>query len=197
MSIRRRTFLQWLAGWTGAAKAQESASSADSSATAYRVQTADLLAEISDQGRILRLKLGPKTVEIPLRACTVLAGCRTDGAVAHRAVNGGAEFVRKLIHEPTGERCQMMERFLPTPTSIRWTVEIEAAGALWTTAIETQAALLRPAKAKFWTAWDHRAGACIGTTLYYRPGLQMPLIVTVSRTCGTATNLRFAYPSPP
>ncbi|HLJ16226.1 MAG TPA: chitobiase/beta-hexosaminidase C-terminal domain-containing protein [Bryobacteraceae bacterium] len=154
-TIWRRGFLQWLAGWAGAVKAQENAPPSDTSDALYRIQSHNLVAELSAQGRILRLRLGPQAVEIPFRAGTVLADCQTDGAVRHSAIGKGAEFIRPLIHEPTGQRCEVIERFQPAETSVRWTVEIRASGEPWTTPIETQAALLNPSKARFWTTWDN------------------------------------------
>lgn len=158
--ISRRTCFKWLLGCFGAkAFAQEApvafqAASSDSSKIAATVFAHDLWLGLSDQGHVLRLKLGPKQTEAPVRLCTVLANCSREGQPNTRSLDGGgAEFTTAWVHENTRDRCRLTERFLPMATSIRWEIEVLGSGAPWSTKIETQLAWLDGLSAQLWTAW--------------------------------------------
>jgi hypothetical protein len=66
---------------------------------------------------------------------------------------GGIEFTREMAHS-AGEKCRVIERFVPTRSSIRWEVEILGNGAPWTTPISFRLRWPKPSDARFWAPWD-------------------------------------------
>jgi hypothetical protein len=131
----------------------------DPSPVEYEVSARDLSVGITGSGHILALKLGPNKTNLPFHACTYLASCTPEGTVAHRTLDsGGLEFSRTYVHEGIRSRCTVVDRFMPTKSSIRWEVEIVGSGDPWTTPIETQLSCLNPTKLSFWTAWDGPPG---------------------------------------
>lgn len=133
----------------------EKAASTDPSPVEFEVQSKGLQLGLTSYGHIIRLALGEASVRIPFHACTVLAGCRAGKFSSKRlADRNGIEITRTYEHTNSSNHCTVTERFFPTPSSIRWEIEILGAGRPWTTPIETQMAWLDPRNAVFWTAWD-------------------------------------------
>jgi hypothetical protein len=120
----------------------------------FAVSSPALTVELSSQGEIVGVfgKV-PKWHRV-LEGGVGLARCTNSGAVTvQKLSDGGAEFSRQVVHSPTGNRATLVERFRPTPDSVRWEVEIRGHGAPWTTGIEAR--LWWPARdtTRFWTAW--------------------------------------------
>ena len=85
---------------------------------------------------------------------TVLGGCTVQGPVTRKSLAGGVEFRREWVQNSSGHRVSVTERFLPTPSSVRWEEELSTGTDPWTTAIETQLQYPGSAGVKFWTAWS-------------------------------------------
>jgi hypothetical protein len=169
MNLSRRTIIQWLAALAAyPAGAQEAvsgdkAAASDPSVIKHHLEAANLSISLTDQGHILRLKLGHEGFELPFHACTVLGDCRASGDATPRLLpGGGIEFSRLYTHEETHDQCTVVDRFVPTSSSIRWEVEIRGSGSPWSTPIQTQLAWLDASAATFWTAWDSAPGAKAG-----------------------------------
>ena len=164
-AFTRRKLLQWLgAAAAYRAVAQEApkgltSGMSDPSALEYEVSARDLTVGITGQGHILALKLGFNKADIPFHACTVLDSCIQKGSAAHHSLDsGGVEFSRTYVQERTAFQCTVVDRFIPTKSSIRWEVEIVGSESPWSTPIETQLSWLSPSRLSFWTAWDTPPG---------------------------------------
>lgn len=123
------------------------------------VSSGNLSIELSPDGRIVGLILPASGIRRALKGETRLAGCTVQGPVASRqTADGGAEF-EKMLAAGNGASCRLIERFRPTPGSLRWEIEIEGTSGPWSTAIETAITYPEPWRAKFWTPWgDSRQG---------------------------------------
>jgi hypothetical protein len=121
----------------------------------------DLTVRVSDAARIVEMTIGKQRLSRAVSAETRLAGCRQEGAVAVRKLDGGGmEFTRSLVSENPPRKCTLVERFTPTRDSIRWEIEICGPGEPWTTAISTQLRYPHPESCSFWTVWsdpEHRS----------------------------------------
>ena len=164
--VTRRKLLQWLGAVASfPAVAQEvpkglTANMSDQNALQYEVSSRDISVGIAGSGHILALKLGLNKANIPFHACTSLASCTQEGVITHRTLAfGGVEFNRAFVHERTRAQCTVVDKFIPTKSSIRWEVEIVGSGTPWSTPIETQLSWLNPSRLSFWTAWDSPPGA--------------------------------------
>jgi hypothetical protein len=95
------------------------------------------------------------TLVAPALGGTRLGGCRVEGEVKTSALDGGGREFERGVVSREGHRATVIERFTPTPDSVRWEVEIRGLGEPWTTPIRT--ALHWPAadKARFWTGWQN------------------------------------------
>jgi len=184
MKLSRRTLVQWLAAFTAwPALAQESvvgnnADASDNNAIEHEVSAPGIRVGLTKYGHIVRLKLGAKKLEIPFHACTVLADCQPRIETKERVLpGGGVEVQRRYVRSGTRMECIVTERFIPTPSSVRWELEIAGVGAPWTTPIQTQLAWLNAAKATFWTAWDNAPGGGAGwnNPLVHRPFADLKL----------------------
>lgn len=167
MNIGRRNLLRWIAfGIASRSKAQyypaSDAAASDPSSVFCELNARDLTLSLSDQGNVLRLILGPHRAQRAFRARSVLSGCELAGIVQHTRLQNGAQFVKTFIHEATGSRCRVIETFISTGTSIRWTIEIIGEGNPWTTSIRTEAAYLDAMNVNIWTAWDNPPGSEVG-----------------------------------
>jgi hypothetical protein len=129
------------------------ASAASSSGPVLR--TANLTIELAEDGSIAGARIGKARARRALRGGTELPGCRLVAPVVSRALRGGGyEFQKRLRGEADGRGCVLVERFVPTPSSIRWELELRADGAPWSTNIVTRLAWPDPGDASLWTAWD-------------------------------------------
>ena len=161
MRVTRRKLLEWLGAVAAyPVVAQEApkgltADMSDPDALGFHIDTPEVSVGLTASGHIVALKLGPKKVDVPFHACTFLADCTPEGAVAHRALESdGVEFSRAFVHQGTRARFTVVDRFIPAKSSIRWEVEIVGSGDPWSTPIETQLAWLKSSNVHFWTAWD-------------------------------------------
>ena len=121
----------------------------------FEVAAAGITVELSADGQIVGVVLGEKKLHRALRGGTSLARCRAEGKPASKKLGGGGlEFTRTVDCPSQNQHCLVVERFLPTSSSIRWEVEIRGAAGPWTTNITT--ALQYPAseESRFWTAWS-------------------------------------------
>lgn len=160
LNVTRRTLLQWLGALAAYPAATQEAPKgltsdmSDPSALEYHVETPDLSIGLTSHGHIVELKLGAKKASVPFHACTFLNACEQEGPVTHQALDpGGVEFRRPFVHTGTRAQCTVIDRFIPTKSSIRWEVEVVGSGAPWSTPIETQLSWLNSSDASFWTAW--------------------------------------------
>jgi hypothetical protein len=119
----------------------------------YTVRSDRLSVELSEQGEVVGI-IPADGHRRDVGARTHLAGCHIlDGTKAKMLRNGGVEFRKRLVDEISRQECDLVERFTPTKTSVRWEIEIDGRGGPWSTAIETELAWADVAGAKFWTAW--------------------------------------------
>lgn len=130
-------------------------------AAAYEVRAPGITVRFSEDGTLTGIVLADGRIERPVKGGTFLSGCVTRGKVAARSLaNGGVEFSRTWVETPGANSSRIVERFIPTQSSVRWEVEIRGEGAPWTTPIETR--LLYPAaatKSLIWAPWsDPRMG---------------------------------------
>lgn len=124
------------------------------------VRTKELALELTPDGEISGVVLGKERLRRAVTGGTALAGCEAAGRTLVRRVAGGAIEFEKTLADNKGNSCRLIERFLPTPNSIRWEIEVIGLGKPWTTAIETRLKYPDAAKAKFWSPWgDSRQGA--------------------------------------
>ncbi len=123
------------------------------------VRTKELALELTPDGEIMGLIPGKGRARRAVTGGTALAGCEPAGrTVVQRAAGGAIEF-EKTLTSAKGDSCRLIERFLPTPNSIRWEIEVIGLGKPWTTAIETRLRVPDAAKARFWSPWgDSRQG---------------------------------------
>ena len=178
MKIRRREFI----GVVGGALASVSAPTVNAAARApevgsqaarptpsveksYTVSGGGMAVEISSQGKITGVTLTDKKIHRALQGHTALAECELNGEVTSTKLPGGGVEFRKPISFQRGFRAaSLVERFLPTPDSVRWEIEIQGGTKRlpwppfsevepWSTAIETHLKWPEAKSAKFWTAW--------------------------------------------
>ena len=82
----------------------------------YEVRANNLRIQLGSEGRIHGALLGEKSLPRALSAETVLAGCRREGEVAVRRLDGGGvEFRKRLIHERYEEPLRAGRAFLCRP----------------------------------------------------------------------------------
>lgn len=121
----------------------------------YEVETKGLKVRLSDQGQIVSLVFGAKQLSRAVHGSTALDGCRATGSVrAQRLEAGGVEFAENLRCD-NRRQGRMIQRFAPTPNSVRWTIEISFNGEPWTTPVETTMAWPNANQIRFWTSWMH------------------------------------------
>jgi hypothetical protein len=127
----------------------------------FEVATPGISVELSADGQIVGVALGQKKLHRAVRGRTSLARCRAQGKTLSKKLDGGGlEFTRTLTCPSQNQHCRVVERFLPTPTSIRWEVGIRGAACPWTTNITTALQYPVTDESRFWTAWsdpEHRS----------------------------------------
>lgn len=123
--------------------------------TAAEIVTDNLAIRLSDQGRIVGAALGDEQLPRALAAETILTDCRPVGDTTTRKLEDGSVTLQtRLAHRDTGNGCLLVQRFLPTPNSVRWELDIRGEGAPWTTEIVTQLAYPITQQTRFWAAWS-------------------------------------------
>jgi hypothetical protein len=124
-------------------------------AAVYTVKGGNLTVKLSAEGQIVALECADKKLPAPVLGDTHACGCRTVGEVkAIPLAGGGFEFTRTieslLDKKYSGT---LVERFRPTPTSVRWEVEIRGRGETWSAPIETRLVYPPTEDTRFWTTW--------------------------------------------
>ena len=122
----------------------------------YVLHSSGLTLELSQDGKIVGAVLGMKKTKWNILGETALAGCRVEGKVeSSRDKDGAVRFTKRLLCDSGGKQREihLVERFAPTPDSIRWEIEIEGQGDSWSTAIETRLQFPKSNTRKFWTTW--------------------------------------------
>jgi hypothetical protein len=167
MKIRRREFIGVVGGAlasvstptvNAAARAPEMSSQATQAAPmvekSYTVRGGGIAVEISSQGKIIGVTLTGKKIRRALQGHTALAECELKGEMTSTKLPGGGVEFRSPISFQRGYRtASLVERFLPTPDSVRWEIEIQGEDEPWATPIETRLKWPEAKSAKFWTSW--------------------------------------------
>ncbi len=120
-----------------------------------RIKTKELTFILSEQGEITGMQLaGGKSIK-PFSLTTSLQGTKVKGAIISRKnVDGSVEFEKVLVNDSLKSSCILLERYIPTPNSIRCELTIKGNGAPWGTSIETKVAYpVRRGHSKMWTTW--------------------------------------------
>ncbi|MCC6127193.1 MAG: NPCBM/NEW2 domain-containing protein [Pirellulales bacterium] len=128
--------------------------SSASEPSGFVVKSPTIEARISAAGEIEALKFAAETAARPVKAATMLAGCRREGATQVTKLDGGGvQFEKQFVQEKGGGRAAVVEKFLPGQESIRWELEIRGQSTPWSTPIETWLDYPRDEPSRFWTAW--------------------------------------------
>ena len=121
---------------------------------AFTVSGGGMTVEISSQGKIIGAVVPGKGIHLHLQGETALAECELRGEITSTKLSGGGVEFRKPIAFQRGYRtASLVERFLPTPDSVRWEIEIQGEDDPWATLIETRLQWEDTKSAKFWTSW--------------------------------------------
>jgi hypothetical protein len=112
-------------------------------------------------------RIGPKGFIREVRLSSALTKCRPDGEARVVAVGDRVDVSQAWVQAETDRRCVLIQRFSPTPSSIRWEIEVLGDGAPWTAPIETRMQWPAAGTATFWTAW--------GSSKPSQPGWTDPL----------------------
>ena len=126
----------------------------------YLVRAGVLTIRLSNDGKIVGMRIGPNGPEKELVAYSSIEGCSQRGkTIIHRKKDGSVECIRTLVkdlpsgNDPLRESCVVRERFIPTGTSIRWELEITGTGKPWSSAICTRMEYPATGQTGFWTTW--------------------------------------------
>ncbi len=119
------------------------------------IRSGPLTVFVSDNAEITGIEVSDRRLTRSVRGSTVLAGCTVQGPVIRRELpGGGVEFRRELVQDATQHKVQLIERFRPTPTSVRWELELSPGNDPWTTPIGTHLRYPVSPGVKFWTTWS-------------------------------------------
>jgi predicted GH43/DUF377 family glycosyl hydrolase len=129
--------------------------------TTYTVIGTGITATLSSRGEVIGLKYGVSGVNRPVRASLQLSGCtRAESVAVQESSDRVLSFTSRWTSEQGDNQCTVVERFIPTGSSLRWEVEIRGAGKAWSTPVETRFAFPDPRAAKIWAPWgDPRRGS--------------------------------------
>lgn len=121
---------------------------------AAELATTDLTIRLAADGHMVGAAWGNPHVARPVTARTLLTGCQRDGATTLRKQDDGSvTFQSRWLQPATPNACVVVERFVPTPNSMRWEVEIRGEGAPWSTEILTQLEYPATPQTRMWAAW--------------------------------------------
>ena len=122
----------------------------------HQVLAPGLALALSERGEIVGATIGGRQAARTVRGGTVLGQCTDDGAVAVRPLpDGGMEFSRQVVQTSSLQSARIIERFRPTPDSIRWEIEVQSADAPWSTGIKTWLDWPETDQpTRYWTVWD-------------------------------------------
>ena len=120
-----------------------------------RIKTKEMTVILSEQGEITGIQLASGKLVKPFHLTTSLQGTKVKGAVISRKnVDGSAEFEKVLVNDSLKSSCILIERYIPTPNSIRCELTIKGNGEPWGTSIETKLDYpVRSGHSKIWTTW--------------------------------------------
>ncbi|MFZ1932178.1 MAG: FN3 associated domain-containing protein [Thermoguttaceae bacterium] len=104
-------------------------------------------------GTIVGMTLGGETSERAVTGGTVLVGCRLVGIRSRGLAGGSVEIEKDYIDETGRYHATLVERLLPTNSSVRWEIEVRGTGQPWTAPIETRLTWPDAKASLFWTAW--------------------------------------------
>ncbi len=125
-----------------------------SCSSSFTVNTGNLEIRLSADGKIFAIKAGKQKLTKEIRSFTEIQGCHQEGATqVHRCENGKIEFQRVLVHDSSGESCDVIERFMPGEHSIRWEVQVLGHGHPWTAPISTVMDYPLHKETRIWTTW--------------------------------------------
>ncbi|MDP4249230.1 MAG: hypothetical protein Q8918_03865 [Bacteroidota bacterium] len=147
----------------------------------YLVTSKDVTIRLSGEGKIISIRFGKTGMEKKLVAFSSIEGCSQQGkTVVRRGENGSLTFSRTLMSNSAGDSnkryCVVMEKFIPTASSIRWELEIEGQGKPWSSRINTQFDYPATPQTRFWAAWGappyspSSVGKALAETLRPFPG---------------------------
>jgi hypothetical protein len=120
----------------------------------YLLTSPNLQVGLSSQGSIVSARIGKSKLPMALRCGTLLRGCTRAGAVTSRQTPGGGVEFRMREKDDQNQCCDVVERFAPDGSSIRWTTEICGIGAPWSTSVETRIGYPASAGTRFWAPWS-------------------------------------------
>ncbi|MGH7951004.1 MAG: hypothetical protein ACREFE_03665 [Limisphaerales bacterium] len=120
----------------------------------YEVHAPNLTLELSSDGEIIGMALGPQSTVQAVQGDTHLGGCHTEGPVTVKRLAGdGLEFTR-AVSKDAQRRCTVVERFTPTTNSVRWEVQIHSDGEDWSAPVDTMLKWPTTKNILTWAAWQ-------------------------------------------
>jgi hypothetical protein len=120
---------------------------------AFTVSGGGLTVEISSQGKIVGFAIAGKAIQLPVQGETALVECELRGEITSTKLPGSVEFRKPIAFQRGYRAASLVERFLPTPESVRWEIEIQGEDEPWATPIETRLKWPEAKSTKFWTSW--------------------------------------------
>jgi hypothetical protein len=126
-----------------------------SAAGKYLVKSHNLTVSLSQDGRIVLLRIGKQAV-----ACSALSEAGIPGSIPsgkchpERFPNGGIVFTQHFINYSKHHKFLITRKFIPADDGIRWDVEFQANGPYWSAPIITGLNWRKPQSIQFWTAWQ-------------------------------------------
>jgi len=146
----------FLAAWAALpGPAEQATQGTGADAVAAVIDAGNLAVRLTADGRVTGAAFGKPRLERALTAETILAGCRRDGATIMRKLADGTwTFQSRWVQPATPNACVLVERFSPTPNSVRWEVDIHGDGKPWTATLATVLRWPEPSSANLWMAWQ-------------------------------------------
>ena len=135
----------------------------------FKVISPSITISLTEDGAIAAIQAN--RFEGAIRGVTRWDGCHVEGkTTAQELPGGGVQFTRG-IRDAQNHFGRVIERFTPTPDSVRWEVEMTGEGEYWTTPIITQLACPNSKDLLWWTAWSdpERRGEAWRDPLELRP----------------------------
>ena len=127
----------------------------------YQVKNKSVEIELSNDGEIAGIKFGKSKSTLPLMGKTNLPLCSKSNMVAKKLGNGGVEFSYLLTQQETKRQCQVKEQYYPTPTSIRWELEVTGMKESWSCPIESFFSWPLSQQSRIWLPWGNPDGKAI------------------------------------
>lgn len=121
----------------------------------FTVTSEDMRLQLNQQGRICGLVIGEKRHSFKLDGGVRLAQCRETEPVQVAQTPSGAVECTRMLANPQGQRCRLVERFSPTShNSVRWMVTIQGESNAWSTPVIIGWDWPARDTSRFWTAWS-------------------------------------------